>query len=87
MTSDYLSGNVLRLRWKGKVETGIPEEDIPHVTDRFYRGRHGQKTKGTGLGLYICREIVAMHGGDMHIESKPGAGKRVILSLPHREVA
>jgi len=64
---------------------GIPDEDMPHLTERFYRGRHGQKIKGTGLGLYICREIVAMHGGDMHIESRPGAGTRVFLSLPHRE--
>jgi signal transduction histidine kinase len=64
---------------------GISDEDMPHLTERFYRGRHGQKIKGTGLGLYICREIVAMHGGDMRIESKPGAGTRVLLSLPHRE--
>jgi signal transduction histidine kinase len=42
---------------------GIPEEDIPHLTERFYRGRHGEKTKGTGLGLSLCYEIVLMHGG------------------------
>ncbi len=64
---------------------GIPEEDMPHLTERFYWGRHGQKIKGTGLGLYICREIVTMHGGEMQIKSKPGAGTRVLLSFPHRE--
>jgi signal transduction histidine kinase len=64
---------------------GIPEEDMPHLTERFYRGRHGQKIKGTGLGLSLCREIVTMHGGNMQIESTPGAGTRVLLSLPHRE--
>jgi PAS domain S-box-containing protein len=65
---------------------GIPQEDIAHLTERFYRGRHGQKIKGTGLGLYICREIVTMHGGDMRIESELGKGTTVTLSLPKREV-
>lgn len=66
---------------------GIPEEDMPHLTERFYGSGRGQKIKGTGLGLYICREIVAMNGGDMHIESKPGLSTLVLLSLPHREAA
>jgi PAS domain S-box-containing protein len=64
---------------------GIPEEDLPHLTERFYRGKHGASVKGTGLGLSICSEIVKMHGGKMEITSKTGAGTRVIVTLPLRE--
>jgi len=65
---------------------GIPEEDIPHLTERFYRGRHGEKTKGTGLGLSLCDEIVLMHGGTLEIRSREGVGTKVIVDLPYREV-
>jgi PAS domain S-box-containing protein len=64
---------------------GIPEEELPHLTERFYRGMHGARVKGTGLGLSICSEIVKMHGGKMEITSKTGAGTRVIVTLPLRE--
>jgi PAS domain S-box-containing protein len=63
---------------------GIPEEDLPHLTERFYRGKHGVRVKGTGLGLSICSEIVKMHGGKMEITSKAGAGARVTITLPLR---
>jgi PAS domain S-box-containing protein len=65
---------------------GIPAEDIPHLTERFYRGRHGEKTKGTGLGLSLCDEIVLMHGGTLEIRSREGVGTKVILDFPYREV-
>ena len=61
---------------------GIPPEDFPHITERFYRGRHGEKTRGTGLGLSLCDEIMRMHGGKMEIRSKEGEGTRIILELP-----
>ncbi len=64
---------------------GIPEEDLPHLAERFYRGRHGTRVKGTGLGLSICREIVRMHGGNMQIKSRTGAGTEVIITIPARE--
>jgi PAS domain S-box-containing protein len=63
---------------------GISQEDLPHLTERFYRGRHGTRVKGTGLGLSICSEIVRMHGGKMEITSKAGAGTRVTVTLPLR---
>ena len=64
---------------------GIPEEDIPYITENFYRGKHGRKTKGTGLGLSLSSEIVRMHGGTMEIRSKEGEGTRIILGFPYRE--
>ncbi len=66
---------------------GIPEEDIPHLSERFYRGGHGDRVKGTGLGLALCKEIVKMHNGTMSIQSALGKGTTVLVSIPHREVA
>lgn len=65
---------------------GIPEEDLPHLRERFYRGKHGRRIKGTGLGLAICDEIVKMHDGTMSIQSSAGEGTVVTLSIPYREV-
>lgn len=53
---------------------GIPEEDLPHVFDRFYkvdRSRSRDKT-GAGLGLYIVKSIVNLHGGDISVRSSDG---------------
>jgi len=65
---------------------GIPEEDLPHLRERFYRGKHGRRIKGTGLGLAFCDEIVKMHDGTMSIQSSAGEGTVVTLSIPYREV-
>lgn len=63
---------------------GIPYEDIPFLTKKFYRGKHGIKTKGTGLGLALCKEIARLHGGDIHIMSKLGRGTVVTVNIPFR---
>jgi PAS domain S-box-containing protein len=49
----------------------ISNEDLPHIFDRFYRGKTGREsgTPGTGLGLSICKEIVERHGGWMEVET------------------
>ncbi|NOX20357.1 MAG: GAF domain-containing protein [Nitrospirae bacterium] len=64
---------------------GIPEKDLPYIGERFYRGRHASVTKGTGLGIALCKEIVQLHGGSIHIKSKLGKGTTVTILLP-REV-
>jgi signal transduction histidine kinase/ActR/RegA family two-component response regulator len=52
---------------------GIPEEERPHLFERFYRGSAGRTSDapGTGLGLAICKEIMALHGGRVTLESPP----------------
>ena len=64
---------------------GIAAQDLPHVFERFYRGEQARSggEQGAGLGLAIVRCIVETHhGGKAWIESEPGQGTTVNLSLP-----
>lgn len=63
---------------------GIEAEDIPHLFERFYRGRRTSQSNipGTGLGLAIVKEIVDLHGGEVKIESVAGAGATFHVLLP-----
>jgi signal transduction histidine kinase len=60
---------------------GIEASDLPHVFERFYRGRSAD-SDGAGLGLAISRSIALAHGGDLAVESAPGAGSLFRLELP-----
>jgi signal transduction histidine kinase len=68
---------------------GIPPDALPHVFDRFYRvaGSGTGDAGGNGLGLAICQEIVAAHGGRVWVESEPGRGSRFWLALPAEKPA
>jgi two-component system, OmpR family, sensor kinase len=59
---------------------GIPQEQLPHVFERFYQVT-GVRT-GVGLGLAIAREIALAHGGEIEARSEPGEGAEFIVSLP-----
>lgn len=63
---------------------GIPEGDVPHVFERFYRvdKARSRRKGGSGLGLALVREITERHGGRIHIESVVDHGTTVIVSLP-----
>jgi len=63
---------------------GIPAEELPRLTEAFYRpdGARGRNTGGYGLGLYLCKLVVDAHDGRMTIESEPGQGTRVSVELP-----
>ncbi len=62
---------------------GIAEVDLPHIFDRFYRARHTKThVPGAGLGLFIAREIVRAHGGEIWAESTLGSGSVFHFSLP-----
>ena len=64
--------------------TGMSEEVIGHLFDRFYQAQEmvSGKTRGTGLGLTICKGIVEAHGGKIWAESQPGKGSKFSFSIP-----
>lgn len=62
---------------------GIPKEKLPYVFDRYYRVNEvAGRYSGLGLGLYICGEIVKMHGGEYGAESVEGQGSTFWFSIP-----
>ena len=63
---------------------GMTAEETRRIFDRFYRTDDARRSEapGFGLGLAIAREIACHHGGDLRVESKPGAGSRFTLTLP-----
>jgi signal transduction histidine kinase len=65
---------------------GIPAESLPLIFERFYRVR-SEKATGTGLGLYICKQIIEAHRGKIWAESTPGQGTTFFIELPINHVA
>lgn len=62
---------------------GIPAEHIEHIFKRFYRvPQQSDAVRGSGLGLYICDQIVRAHGGEIQVQSKSGQGSRFTISIP-----
>jgi PAS domain S-box-containing protein len=61
---------------------GIPDEDRERIFQRFQQVHPNDQVKGFGLGLYVCRQIVELHGGSIHVESAPDRGTRFIVALP-----
>ncbi len=59
---------------------GIPEEELPHVKMKFYKG--SSKARGSGIGLAVCDQIVALHGGTLSLENAEGGGTLVTVRLP-----
>ena len=59
---------------------GIPEDEIPLVKKKFYKG--SSKARGSGIGLAVSDEIVEMHGGTLELANAPGGGTLVTVRLP-----
>lgn len=68
---------IVRIRDYGP---GIPEDELPLVKKKFYKG--SASVRGTGIGLAVCDEIVEMHGGTLTLENAPGGGTLVTISIP-----
>ena len=69
---------VVQLRDHGP---GIPKESLPLIFERFYRAR-SEKATGTGLGLFICKQIIDAHRGKIWAESTLGQGTTFFIELP-----
>ena len=63
---------------------GIPESDLANLFERFRRGNH--KRSNSGLGLYLCKQIVEAHGGKISVSSKVGEGSTFSVELPAARV-
>ena len=63
---------------------GIPQADIGRLFERYYRGRNVSGVVGTGVGLYLVKIVVDLHGGSIAVESHEGEGSRFTLRLPAR---
>ena len=68
---------VIRIRDYGP---GIPEEELPHVKYKFYKG--SSKARGSGIGLAVCEEIITRHGGTLELSNAEGGGCLVAVRLP-----
>jgi signal transduction histidine kinase len=82
-TDDRTPQAILRVRDTG---IGIAAEDLPHIFERFYRcdksRTRAADAQGNGLGLSICRAVVQAHDGQIFVDSDPGKGTTVTVSLP-----
>lgn len=61
---------------------GVSAEDVPHLFERFYRGRGGDQAPGSGLGLAIAKNLARLHGGDITLRGNGGPGSSFALTLP-----
>ena len=68
----------IRFRDRGK---GIPDEDMPFIFNKFYRGKNCGEESGSGLGLFIVRYIAQQSGGDVKLRNCAD-GLEAVISLP-----
>ncbi|MCX6667116.1 MAG: PAS domain S-box protein [Euryarchaeota archaeon] len=64
---------------------GISKDELKKIFNKFYQAYTGddRKNEGTGLGLYICKEIIRKHDGEIWAESKLGEGSQVYIKMPY----
>jgi signal transduction histidine kinase len=82
----YAAADKIRVAFADKGE-GIPREYLPYLFERFYRVPGERVVAGTGLGLYICKQIIEAHHGTIWAESTLGLGTTFFIELPVGEKA
>ena len=77
-------GNGYAVIWVGDEGMGIPPEDLDEIFDRFFRidTMDEKRTRATGLGLPLVKEIAKAHGGRVWVESSFGKGSTFFLTIP-----
>jgi len=75
----FVDDDGVRVRDHG---SGVVEEDLPHVFDRFFRGANARGQQGSGLGLAIVRQVAQQHGGSVAAANAPDGGAIFTLRLP-----
>jgi signal transduction histidine kinase/ActR/RegA family two-component response regulator len=73
---------ILEIRDTG---AGIPADELPRIFDRFHRvkGAEARTHEGSGIGLALVRDLVALHGGSVEVDSEPGAGSTFTIRVPY----
>ena len=63
---------------------GIPEDDLPRIFQRFYRGeqKNVQETEGSGVGLYLTRQILERQKGTVFVKPGRNGGSKFVMTLP-----
>jgi two-component system, OmpR family, sensor kinase len=61
---------------------GVPQEDLEHVFERYFRARNVTSLVGTGIGLYLVKMVVALHRGEVSVKSREGKGSAFTVRLP-----
>jgi signal transduction histidine kinase len=61
---------------------GIPARDRDHLFERYFRGSNATSIAGTGVGLHLVAMVVALHHGEIDVESLEGVGSRFIIRIP-----
>jgi signal transduction histidine kinase len=64
---------------------GIPSEHLPFLFERFYRVPGLPNKRGTGLGLFICKQIILAHHGQISVKTAPGKGTTFLIELPNNQ--
>jgi signal transduction histidine kinase len=64
--------------------TGIPEDELPHLFERFHRvkGALGRSFEGSGIGLALVQQLVKLHGGEVRVKSQLNRGSTFTVSIP-----
>jgi signal transduction histidine kinase len=79
----YIAGGQLRLE-VADSGTGIPRDQLPQLFERFHRveGARSRTHEGSGIGLALVHDLVALHGGQIGVESEPGRGSVFSVTIP-----
>jgi two-component system, OmpR family, sensor kinase len=66
---------------------GIPGADRDRLFERYYRGSNVEGVVGSGIGLYLVKTVIDLHGGDIEVDSEEGKGSRFVVRLPAAAVS